>query len=199
MQITIRPPSSHTLKGSPANASDGASVPAPTYDWISGTWHVSYSSLPLWKGKQNVRISYKALAGSDLTSVKMPDLDDFVEYQKQGATKTSTVSGISRPVQVGGLPEGLAYAWRGKGLLMIASSNWEILAHGTDTAAAEPNDFVVTYFGKTLFTPAGLDIYTRTTSSLSDVTLNAIKAALEGQSEQGLGTLAKSMFEIPRV
>jgi hypothetical protein len=193
--INLRAPSSHMIK----DASEvSTTIDAPTYDWLAGTWHVSYSSLPLWKGKQNVRITYKLLPGY-IASVpdRMPHLDDHVEYQKAGSSKTNNVRGVSRPVDVTGLGHGLAYAWRGKGLLAIASSSWEILAYGTDTHAAEANDYAVTYFGKTLFTPAGIDIYTRTTASLSEETLSAVKAALEKQS--GCAKLAKSLFEVPRV
>ena len=61
----------------------------------------------------------------------MPDLDDHVESQKVGQTKISHIHGISRPVEVKGIGFGLAYSWRGKGLLKIASSNWEILGYGS--------------------------------------------------------------------
>jgi hypothetical protein len=196
--ITLRAPSSHTVKTAAIPPEGAEDVVPPPYAWIKGTWYVSYSSLPLWKGKQNVRITYKALEGYNASVPgRMPHLDDHVEYQKAGSVKTSNVHGVSKPVDITGLGHGLAYAWRGKGMLAVASSSWEILAYGKDNYATEPNDYAVTYFGKTLFTPAGLDIYTRTTASLTELTLNAIKAALEEQ--EGLGPLAKSMFEIPRV
>lgn len=198
--VALRSPSSHTVKTATTPPKGSDDVNAMSYDWMKGTWHVSYSTLPLWKGKQNVRITYKALVGEETSvSGRMPNLDDHVEYQKAGSNEWSSVRGVSKPAAVEGVGHGLAYAWRGKGLLAVASSSWEILAYGTDIHAAEHNDYAVTYFGKTLFTPAGLDIYTRTTSHLSEETLSAIKGALQSQSDQNLASLAKSIFEIPRV
>jgi len=129
----------------------------------------------------------------------MPDLDDHVEYQKQGTeSEFSHVRGISRPVEVEGVQFGLAFHWRGKGWLMVASSSWEILGYGTDEAAESQNDYVVTYFGKTLFTPAGLDIYTRTKNSLSETTLMAIKSALKELGNDDIAKITDALFEIPR-
>jgi hypothetical protein len=94
----------------------------------------------------------------------------------------------------------LAYSWRGKGWLKIASSNWEILGWGkVEASAGHPeDDWVVTYFSKTLFTPAGVDIYCRSNKALADETLKAIKHAITTLGEPSLVALAKSIFEVPR-
>jgi hypothetical protein len=155
----------------------------------------------MWNGKQNVRITYRKIEGQTTSgSKRMPDLDDLVEYQKAGATKVSSVRGVSRPVDVDGTGHGLAYSWRGKGWLKIASSNWEILGWGKEEARAghPEGDWVVTYFSKTLFTPAGLDIYCRSNRPLADVTLKTIKHAIASLGEPSLVGLAKSIFEVPR-
>jgi hypothetical protein len=63
---------------------------------------------------------------------------------------------------------------RGKGLLMIATSRWQLLGFhvssspGAEATDAEDPEWVVTYFASTLFTPAGLDIYSRQNHGLSD-------------------------------
>jgi hypothetical protein len=197
-EIKLRSPSSHTYVGKQANGS--TEVKSPTYDWVAGSWYVSYTSLPLWSDKQNVRITYNRLASSATDADTMPDLDDHVESQKLGKTKVDHIYGISRPVHVEGVDHGLAYSWRGKGIMLsFITSDWEILGHGTDSEAAEPNEWVVTFFCKTLFTPAGMDIYTRTKASLSDVTLEAIKAELEKISDDGFTAIAKQLYEVPRV
>jgi hypothetical protein len=53
---------------------------------------------------------------------------------------------------------------------MVATSRWQLL--GFKTASSESNssdsEWVVTYFASTLFTPAGLDIYSRNKDGLSD-------------------------------
>jgi hypothetical protein len=197
-EIKLRSPSSHTYTGTQANGSKD--VKGPTYDWIAGSWYVSYTSLPLWSDKQNVRISYNRLPSSNVDSDKMPDLDDHVESQKVGKTKVDHIHGVSKPVHVEGVEDGLAYSWRGKGLMLsFITSDWEILGHGADTESSEPNDWIVTFFCKTLFTPVGMDIYTRTKASLSEATLTAIKAELEKISDDGFTAIAKAIYEVPRV
>lgn len=68
---------------------------------------------------------------------------------------------------------------------MIASSHWQLLGYnvkGGSSAGAgveggegeAGEEWVVTYFSKTLFTPAGLDVYARSGTSLSDGTRKAI-------------------------
>src|ERR1700761_5294030 len=111
-QIILRGPSSHTLKGA-APPSNTETIAPPKFDWLSGTWNVLYSSLPLWKGKQNVRITYQGInVEPGVSGERMPDFDDHVEYQKIGSSKTSSVHGVSRPVHVEGVGHGLAYHWR---------------------------------------------------------------------------------------
>jgi hypothetical protein len=194
-EVVIRAPSSHTYSTSKAT---NYNLKTPSFEWLSTTWNVSYSSLPLWKGKQNVRITYSLCGATPQDSLRMPDLDDHVESQKIGQTKTSHIHGISRPVEVEGLEFGLAYSWRGKGWLKIASSDWEILGYGPDNHAKDPNDYIVTFFSKTLFTPAGIDIYTRTKANLSDETLSAIKSTLASLSDEKFTSIANSIFEVPR-
>lgn len=197
-EVTLRAPSSHTYAIKPTTDLGKTNLTAPTFDWLRGPWNVSYSTLPLWKDKQNVRITYSMTGSRGDSLDRIPDLDDHVESQKVGKDKTSHIHGISRPVEVEGLAHGLAYSWRGKGWLKIASSDWEILGFGTDTQNGEENDWIVTFFSKTLFTPAGIDIYTRSTKNLSDTTLRTIKTALEGLSDDKFTAIAKSIFEVPR-
>ncbi|KAJ5911765.1 uncharacterized protein N7473_001068 [Penicillium subrubescens] len=164
-RITLSPPNHHASKSpNPKNK-------APSIDFLTGTWHVTHSSLPLWKDKRNVKITYTPIptntttnnaAGGDLTK-----LDDLVQYQSRNPSnpKIHTVHGVDTPSQ----SNPGAWDWRGKGWLLIASSNWEVLGFGyepktgTVTEGEEElgNAWVVTYFAKTLFTPAGIDVYSR--------------------------------------
>ncbi|KAF8593086.1 hypothetical protein BDV93DRAFT_530017, partial [Ceratobasidium sp. AG-I] len=134
-------------------------------DKFMGKWHVIQSTLPLWKSRTDVTITYNPIASA--TPSTTPDsepirFDDIVEY------RSSSSPGSSRSKIVGldtlqpapkGAPEGYrpaaSYHWRGKGWLMIASSQWQVL--GYDERAG----WAVTYFSKTLFTPAGMDLYVR--------------------------------------
>jgi hypothetical protein len=86
----------------------------------------------------------------------------------------------------------MAYHWRGKGWLMIASSKWEILGWGEEEGTG--NSWVVTYFAKTLFTPAGVDFYSRK-GGLTPQTVEGIKAGLGGLGGE-VANLAGELFEV---
>ena len=123
----------------------------------------------------------------------MPDLDDVVEYQSKPGDRPSSVHGVSRVAHVDGLEPGLAFGWRGRGWLMIASSKWEILGWGEDDGVG----WVVTYFSKTIFTPAGIDVYCRDPKGLKPETLAKISKALKRIDNSGIQKLGDELFSIP--
>ncbi|KAF1849150.1 uncharacterized protein K460DRAFT_404393 [Cucurbitaria berberidis CBS 394.84] len=199
---TLRAPSSlPATKPSP-------SIPPPQLSWLQGSWNVTHSTLPMWKKSRNVRITYTPIAGTSPLQI-----DDVVTYQSLSATNIKTIHGVDKPFEVpnttpasssGDAEEGtgggvgdskvasMAYHWRGKGWLMIASSKWEILGYGDEPATG--NSFVVTYFAKTLFTPAGVDFYSRK-GSLTPETVESIKAGLTGLGGD-VAKLAGELFEV---
>ncbi|KAJ5593253.1 hypothetical protein N7537_010157 [Penicillium hordei] len=179
--------SSISIKLPKVHGSQGANS-VPPNDFIIGTWHVTYSSLPLWKGKRNVNITYKLLP-ADAAGVHK--IDDLVQYQSIGSEKIKSVHGVDTPTP--GNPG--AWDWRGKGWLMIASSHWECLGFGhTD----DGNQWVVTYFDKTLFTPAGIDVYSRHKEGLPQTTVDQILDALKGLELDDITDLANGVFQIPQ-
>ncbi|KAF2272359.1 uncharacterized protein EI97DRAFT_212161 [Westerdykella ornata] len=202
--ITLRSPSS----SSSSSASTAPSpIPPPSLSWLEGTWNVTHSTLPMWKKNRNVQITYRRIANTS-----PPQLDDTVTYQALGGSSNiKTVHGVDKPFHVpdittppstgthddGDPKASLGYRWRGKGWLVIASSQWEILGYGEEKAAdcvEGGNQWVVTHFAKTLFTPAGLDIYSRK-GQLSPETIEGIKAALEGLGGE-VAALAGKMFAV---
>ncbi|KAJ7808253.1 hypothetical protein B0H14DRAFT_3482523 [Mycena olivaceomarginata] len=83
------------------------------------------------KNKQNVKILSNSRPGAPETT-----FDDLVSYELRSAKaggSPSTVKGIDR------LEKGSAaqWKWRGKGLLMVATSRWQLL--GFKTASSESN------------------------------------------------------------
>lgn len=148
----------------------------------------------MWKKNRNVVITY-----TPIPSTSPPQIDDLVTYQPISSDSKKTIRGVDKPFTVPNTAESgegdrasLAYNWRGKGWLMIASSKWEILAYGDEEGTA--NAYVVTFFAKTLFTPAGVDLYSRK-GTLKTETVEAIKAALAGLGGQ-VATLAAELFEV---
>lgn len=112
-----------------------------------------------------------------------------------------TVEGIDTP-SAGA--KGGEWDWRGKGWLKIASSHWEVLGWGDlhpNTRQGEGeqgNQWVVTYFAKTLFTPAGIDIYSRRKEGMWREVVERIKEELGGSGDEALNRLARAVFEVVR-
>ncbi|KAL5117009.1 hypothetical protein ACEQ8H_005095 [Pleosporales sp. CAS-2024a] len=188
--VTLRAPS--TLPSTEASPT----IPPPTLSFLSGAWNVTHSTLPMWKKNRNVVITY-----TPMNSTSPPHIDDLVTYQPLHSTSIKTVKGIDKPFSVpntstSAAPDAasMAYHWRGKGWLMIASSKWEILGYGDDSGSGSGNSWVVTYFAKTMFTPAGVDVYSRK-GKLSEQTVASIKAGLAGLGGH-VAKLAGELFEI---
>lgn len=179
--ITLRPPTAANLARPPFTP--------PTPQWLSGTWHVTHSTLPMWKTKRNVQITYRPLPSADGGTDQGNDrIEDTVTYQALTSEKVKTVKGIDK---ASGTDAG-AWDWRGKGWLMIASSHWEVLGYGHRGA----DEWALTYFAKTLFTPAGIDIYSRSNEGLSEETLEGIKNALSQIDDPNVKKLAAEVFEV---
>ncbi|KAI5247197.1 hypothetical protein E4T47_02653 [Aureobasidium subglaciale] len=174
--------------------SQTSSYQSPSLSFLQGTWHVTHSTLPMWKSKRNVQITYTALPPS--TADAKPDqtdrLDDIVSYQGLDSDKLHTVHGVDKAS--GGVGVTDVWDWRGKGWLMIASSHWEVL--GWADKGASQDSWVVTYFAKTLFTPAGIDFYSRRKEGLSEQTIQDIKAALSRVDNEDVRRLSSEVFEV---
>jgi hypothetical protein len=154
----------------------------PSREWIEGKWYVTHSTLPLWKDKRNVNIEYELLPNNQIR--------DTTSYQAGSAgSKVKTLSGINTPPA----DNPGAFDWRGSGWLKIASSHWELLGYGD---LEDGNRWLVTYFSKTLFTPAGLDIYSREKKGLSGPALEGIKESLAGLEAEELKKLVDEFFEV---
>ncbi|KAL1627783.1 hypothetical protein SLS54_002049 [Diplodia seriata] len=200
--ITLHPPI--TTAADPAGVQPAQPVPAPA--WLQGKWHVTHSTLPMWRSKRNVTITYTPVADST-------KIDDLVEYQALDGNKLASddklksVHGVDTPAAD---CAGWAWDWRGKGWLVIASSRWEVLGYGDEgdggqaaeavggaqVQAPERRQWVVTYFAKTLFTPAGIDLYSRHPDGLRPGTVEAIGEALARVEDEGVRKLAKDLFEV---
>jgi hypothetical protein len=112
---------------------------------LLGTWHIRYSSFPMWtKGnKKNPCFNY------------LPDPDhknriiDIVEYEKNGILKK--IVGFDYPNT-----NKQSFTWRGKGLLYLLKSKWRI------EYLSEDQEWMIISFKPTLFTPSGYDIVSKT-------------------------------------
>jgi hypothetical protein len=170
-----------------------ADFKTPTIAWMSEEWHVTHSTLPMWKKKRNVRIQYTPLEPSSASILKenTDRLDDLVTSQGLDSDKISTIRGIDK---VAGTGESRGeWDWRGRGWLKIAGSHWEVLGFGEEP---DGNKWVVTMFAKTLFTPAGLDVYSQSRSGVKTETLESIKKALTEIEDADVRKMSGEIFEI---
>lgn len=78
---------------------------------------------------------------------------------------------------------------------MLLSSHWDVLGYGDLEGEQQ---WVVTYFSKTLFTPAGVDVYTRKKEGLSEAAMAAVMEALAGIEHEPVQKLAEEIFEVKR-
>ncbi|KAK4697704.1 hypothetical protein P7C71_g421, partial [Lecanoromycetidae sp. Uapishka_2] len=168
-------------------------LPSPTTSWLSGTWHVTHSTLPMWKSKRNVTITYEELPPStpSPSHSSTNKLDDIVSYQTLSSEKVKTVRGIDTASG----PDTGAWDWRGKGWLMIASSHWEVLGWGD---LKDGNQWAVTFFANTMFTPAGIDVYSRKNKGVPESVLTEIKEALAAIEHESVQKLSREIFEVKR-
>ncbi|OXG54921.1 hypothetical protein J010_00257 [Cryptococcus neoformans] len=169
--------------------------------WFMGKWGVVWSTLPLWKDKKDVTITYTPVARRCET--RIVEFEDLVEYKTRSSTdgsKTNTIKGIDT-LSPGS--NGATFDWKGKGLLFFVHSHWEVLGYGKDVE--QGLEWAVTYFSKTLFTPAGIDIYVRTIpfSSKSqnltarEVLLQRLVNEIQNIDADSIRNLAAQGFRVP--
>ncbi|KAF3099109.1 hypothetical protein TWF569_005006 [Orbilia oligospora] len=188
-----------------------SSLPPLTPTALLKTWWVTTSTLPMWKSAKNIRITYTSIPSTK-------NIDDIIHYNPRNgppatnstpeeAAKlvTKSIHGVDYPLSEN---EGdLTYKWRGKGLLFIATSRWQVVGYGgrdVRTVVGEGGEevlegveWVVTYFEKSLFTPAGVDVMTVAREGVDGETLGAIGEGLKGIGGV-LGELWGGIFDIPR-
>lgn len=113
-------------------------------DILQGTWHLIYSNFNMWKkdGVNNITFNYTPVQQAGTTA-----LLDEVKYHDNG--KLKKVVGYDFPY------DDSKFTWRGKGLLFLLKSKWQV-----EWMSADKNCLVLS-FEKTLFTPAGVDIIAR--------------------------------------
>ncbi|KAL7624595.1 hypothetical protein AAE478_006162 [Parahypoxylon ruwenzoriense] len=180
--ISLRAPSKYIADPSKSSTSTTTGEPfvSPPSEWLWGTWAVTHSTLSMWRSARNVRITYKPRK-SESESVKPVANDNLVEYEKKnGKGGVKRVEGIEKPHAT--IPS--AWTWRGKGLLAIASSHWEILGWGERPLPGDGGEdgverWAVTWFAPTLFTQEGVDIYSDRKEGLNKDTVDEIIMALK--------------------
>ncbi|KAF3909661.1 hypothetical protein AA313_de0207744 [Arthrobotrys entomopaga] len=158
----------------------------------------------MWKSAKNITITYTPIPSTN-------DMDDMIHYNPRSSPSPAESSTAQPPVvkSIHGVdypltanPTDLSYKWRGKGWLMIASSRWQVVGYGGRDVrevdgVLEGVQWVLTFFEKSLFTPAGVDIMTVEKGGVDEETRRVIDDGLKGCGGI-LEELQAQMFEIPR-
>jgi hypothetical protein len=122
-------------------------TPQNAVTWLPGRWYIVATNFPMWLKGDRLHPTF------NYTLLDEGRLLDEVRYQRARDGKPGSITGYDT-VQ----GDGSAFVWRGKGLLFIARSYWRV-----ENVAAD-GTFALIRFEKTLFTPAGVDVITRSAS-----------------------------------
>jgi hypothetical protein len=129
---------------------------------IQGRWYIVLSNFPMWlKGdKTSPSLNYTVETKGAVTGLR-----DEVISQKRG--KTQSIVGFDTPLD----GANTRFLWRGKGLLSLLTSRWEIVHLSAE------GEWAIIHFEKTLFTSEGYDVIARR-KQLSPEMLADIQLAL---------------------
>jgi len=137
----------------------------------------------MWRKAKNVRITYKIIPPATPSGPTL--LDDEVTSEPTERTllpQPKSIRGVDTPDGEG------VWNWRGRGWLKIASSHWELLGWGE-----RGNErWAVTWFAPSMFTPAGVDIYSSEKEGMSKGLYEEIIQALKGVEAKEIADLVSA-------
>lgn len=134
--------------------------------WLAGTWFVIASDAPLWVKGDKVAPTLNYTIRQHGSTYR---LLDEVKYTKDHHHKTITGYDKLNNTQTN------AFIWRGKGVLFFVKSKWQVTLQ--DTAGR----WAVIAYSKTLFTPEGVDILSRS-PALDEATMQHIMHLMQQQA-----------------
>lgn len=127
-----------------------AATASPTFDAaaLEGTWFIVASDQPTWISgeKSSPALHYKVTGAEEGRAT----LEDRVTFVESGAP--SELRGRDTQEAEGAL----SFTWRGTGALSLVSTSWRVMHVAPDKSWA------ITFYEKTIATPAGVAIISRT-------------------------------------
>ncbi len=135
---------------------------------LDGKWFIVASDQPTWTSgeKTSPALHYKVTSASDGAL----EMEDRVTFEEAGAINEYR----GRDTQEAGKPG--SFNWRGSGALSLVSTRWHLMHMSPDGAWA------VTFYEKTMATPAGVAIISRT-PTLSATALAEARELIASHSE----------------
>lgn len=141
-----------------------------------GVWHVVRTNLDFWRTRNNPSVTYTPVEGSPATVLR-----DVVRHGPLGETPKKIVGFDEQNPHLSS-----SFRWRGAGLMRPLTSAWFVLGHDEEYA-----EWAITYFAKTPFTEAGMDVYARK-PHLSEERVSEILAGIS--DNEHLVRHAKTLF-----
>jgi hypothetical protein len=114
---------------------------------LEGKWHVVASNFPMWLDGKNLNPTFNYT--NFKTNNELLKFDDLVLYSKNG--KEKKIKGRDKQKEKGKLK----FQWRGKGLLGLFVSRWQVVANDAE------GQWIAVYATATLVSPESLDILSR--------------------------------------
>jgi hypothetical protein len=109
---------------------------------LVGRWHIIFTDFPMWLAGDKTEPTFNyGLEGDGLS--------DSVQYLKD--SQPDSIKGHNTPLN----SQNTSFQWRGRGLLWLISSHWDLKYVSPD------RQWAVVHFGSTLFTPEGHDVIHR--------------------------------------
>ncbi|KAL9009987.1 MAG: hypothetical protein Q9173_005037 [Seirophora scorigena] len=150
--------------------SDASTFQPPSTNDLLGDWWIVQTSLPYWRDKRNVKITYTQLANDNTATLSV---QDDASYQLLDSDKTKMIRGINTLSQ---RDQPGAWDWRGTGWVKIVSNHWKILAYGP--GGGEEMEWLLIHTEKSFFTPAAVHVYSRVKTALPRFVKDALVDAL---------------------
>jgi hypothetical protein len=142
--------------GSPEAEAPAAAIAPHPLDVreLEGDWYIAASDQPVWTSgeKASPKLHYKVL-GEKAGKLELEDQVSFIEGGKPGAYRGRDTQSEDDPN---------AFEWRGSGALSLISTRWRLVHMSSDKRWA------VAFYEKTIATPAGVAILSRSPSLSAD-------------------------------
>lgn len=170
--------------------------------------------MSIWKDKRNITITYTpgpathTPSHAKLETTQGTDrLDDVVEYQNATGDKIKEVRGrnvagadyadenatsAATAAATAEEADGSGWDWRGKGIIAAAYSTWSIIGWGEEGG----NKWMVTYFRKTVFTPAAVQMYSWNEGGLDEVLVEKLKRCLNDNGSAEVRKLGAALYRV---
>ncbi|MFK7784676.1 MAG: hypothetical protein AB8B56_06165 [Crocinitomicaceae bacterium] len=147
---------------------------------LEGLWYVNQTNFPMWlKGNRTApRLNYTIQ-----TKRKDTVLFDRVNYIQN--EKEKNIKGYDWALN----ENHTKFVWRGKGLLRILKSKWEILYINLE------EQWAITYFEKTLFTPEGYDVISKEETLSPDIQKQVVEKLKDLNVSSTLTSISQKRVE----